>query len=81
MAERNFAGARDRATADQTGVADGVVRRAEGARADETAAVLKNARDAMNASCFDGFVERHGREYRGNALSEHGLACAGRADE
>jgi PAS domain S-box-containing protein len=33
--------------------------------------------DAVNARGFDGFLERHRRQDRGNAFGEHGLAGAG----
>lgn len=55
VAERNFAGPRHSAATDQTGVADGVVRRAIRPRADEAAAVFENGRHAVNPRCFDGF--------------------------
>ena len=81
VAERTLARARDGATADQTGVADGVVRRAIGAGADEAAAVFEDAGDAVNTSCFDGFVEGHRGKNGGDAFGEDGFAGAGRADE
>ena len=79
--ERNFAGTRNRAAADQSGVADGVVRRTIGPGADQTARIFQNSRDAVNARGFDGFFERHRRQNRGDAFGQHGFAGAGRADQ
>ncbi len=81
VAERNFSGARNRAAADQAGVADGVVRGAKRARANESARVFEKAGNAVDARGFDGFVERHRRKDAGNALGEHRLSGARRADE
>src|SRR5207344_1245256 len=76
-----FAGTRHRTSADQTGVADGVMRRTVGAGTDKAAAVFENACNAVNARGFNGFVERHGRENCGDALGEHSLASTGRPDK
>jgi len=81
MTERNFARARNGAAANEARIADGVMRRAKRARADEAAGIFERARNGMNARGFDGFFERHRGKNRGNALGEHSFASAGRADE
>src|SRR5580704_18574416 len=47
VAQGDFAGARDGAAADQSGVADGVMRRTKWARADEAACVVEQPGNAM----------------------------------
>src|SRR5690242_1026433 len=81
VAERDFAGTRNGATADEAGIADGVMRGTKRACTDEAAAVFEDARDAVDACGFDGFLEGHGRKNGGDALGEHGFAGARRADE
>ena len=81
MGERDFAGARNGAASDESGVTDGVMRSAEGARADESARSFQNSGDAVNARGFDGFFKRHGRKNGGNAFGEHGFSGAGRAEQ
>ena len=81
VAERDFAGTRDGAAADQSGVADGVVRRAKRPRAHQAARIFEHAGDAVDARGLDGFLERHRRQDGGNALGQHGLAGAGRPEE
>src|SRR5690348_3327278 len=81
MTERDFAGTRDGAAADEAGVTDGVVGRAIRPRADEAARVVEDSGDAVDARRFDGFFERHRWKNRRNTLGEHRLASAGRADE
>ena len=81
VAERNFSGPRHRAAADQARVADGVVRRTKRPRADQTARIFQHSCHAVNARGLDGFLERHRRQNRGNALGQHGFARAGRPDE
>ena len=81
MPQGNFSRPRDRASADQARVADGVVRRAERPRADEPARVVQDSGDAMDARGFDGFLERHGRKDRGDAFCEHRFSRAGRPDK
>ena len=81
VAERYFSRARHRAAADQSRITDGMVRGAERPRADQTARRLKDSRDAVNPRGLDGFLERHRRHDRGDALGQHGFAGAGRANQ
>ena len=81
VAERNFAGSRNGAAADEAGVTDGVMRRAKRARAHEAARVFEKSGNAVDARGFDGFFERHRRQDGGNALGEHGLSGTRRTDE
>src|SRR5690242_14050129 len=81
VAEGDFAGTRDGSAADESGIADGVMRRAKRASADEAAAVFKDSGNAVDTGGFDGFLEGHGRKNGGDALGKHGFAGAGRSDE
>jgi hypothetical protein len=81
MTQRNFAGPRDRAPADQAGVTDGVMRRAKRPGAHQAARLLEHSGNAMNARGLDGFLERHRRQNCRNALGQHGFSRAGRAEE
>jgi hypothetical protein len=76
--ERDFAGPRDRAAANQSGIGDGVVRRAIRAPADQAAAGIKNSGDTVNLRRLQGFFKRERRQNRGHALGEHGFAGTGR---
>ena len=80
-ARDDFAGARDHAAADEAGVGDGVVRRAEGALRDE-AARRRRGRRRRSESWWSRAPPRNAAASRidGQALGEHGLARAGRAD-
>ena len=78
--QRDFAGARHDAAADEAGVGDGVVRRAEGALRDQARAGFENAGDGVNLGGFERFFEGERGEDRRQALGEHGFAGAGRAD-
>ena len=79
-ARRDLAGARDHAAADQAGVGDGVVRRAEGAVGDQAAVRVEHAGDGVDLGGLERFFEAQRREDRRQALGQHGLAGAGRAD-
>ena len=52
-----------------------------GPRADQAARVLEQSGHAVDARGFDGLLERHRRQDRGNALGQHGFAGAGRAQK
>ena len=79
--QADFAGTRHAgAAADQAGVGDGVVRRAERALVQQSGARPERAGDAVDFGGFDGLFEGEGRQDAGEALGEHGLAGAGRAD-
>ena len=80
VGEGDFAGARDHAAADEAGVGDGVVGRAEGPVGDEAFVAIEHAGDGVDLGGLEGFFETQRREDRGQALGEHGLAGAGRAD-
>ena len=78
--EADLAGARDHAAADEAGVGDGVVRRAEGALRDEALVRVEDAGDGVDLGGLERLFEAQRREDRGQALGEHRLAGAGRAD-
>ena len=80
VGEGDFAGTRDDAAADEAGVGDGVVRRAEGALGDEPGGGIEDAGDGVDLGGLERFFEGERREDRRQALGEHGLAGAGRAD-
>ena len=80
MRERDFAGARHDAAADEAGVGDGVMRRAEGPLRDEACAGVEHAGDGVNLGGFERFLEGERGEDRRQALGEHGFAGAGRTD-
>jgi len=69
----------DRATTDQAGVADGVMRGAEGARCDQGAAVHQ-PHDAVHACRFDGFRQGQCRQDRRKTLCQHRLPGAWRTN-
>ena len=81
VGQAGFAGARHAgAAADQAGVGDGVVGRAEGALMEESGAGSQGSGDAVDFGGFDGLLEGERRQDAGETLGEHGLAGAGRAD-
>ena len=80
MSEGNFAGTRDGAAADQAGIGNGVVRRAERAHADEPGAGIEHAGNTVNLGGLQRLFKGKGRQDRRHALGEHGLAGTGRAD-
>src|SRR3569623_1672629 len=81
MGEADFAGpGHARAAADHAGVRDGVVRRAEGAGPEESAARLEGAGDAVDAGGFDGFLEGEAGKDAGEPFREHGFAGTRRAN-
>src|ERR1019366_5424633 len=59
---------------------DGVVGRTEGALMEESGAGPQGAGDAVDLGGFDGLLEGERRQDAGEALGEHGLAGAGRAN-
>ena len=80
VGERDLAGARDHAAADEAGVGDGVVGRAEGAVRDQAAVGVEHAGDGVDLGGFERFFEAQRRQDGRQALGEHGFAGAGRAD-
>ena len=81
MSQRHFSRPRHGASANQSRIADGVVRRTVRPRAHQPSAVLQHPRHAVNARRLDGFLERHWRQDRRDALRQHGLPRARRPDE
>ena len=68
------------APADQAGIRDGMMRRAERAARDEGLTVREHADHAENLGGLDGLLEGDGRQDRRKPLRQHGLTRAGRAD-
>src|SRR5271157_4212790 len=80
VSQRDLAGSGDDAAADQSGVGDGVMRRAEGALGDEALCGVEDAGDGVNLGGFQRLIEGERGEDGGQALGQHGFARAGRAD-
>ena len=78
--ERDFAGPRNHAAADQPGIGNGVVRRAKGTDADQARSRIEHSGHAVDLRGLERFLERERRQDGRNALGQHGLAGAGRAD-
>ena len=66
---------------EESDIADGVVRRAEGAFGNEGVRLVEQTTNAMDLGGFDRLIQSHRRNDRGNPLSQHALAGAGRADQ
>src|ERR1700680_313996 len=81
MPERDLPWSSARATANQPGITDCVVRRAKRPRAYQTAAILQNSGNTVNTRRFNGLIERHWGQNSGDALSEHRLARSRRSNE
>ena len=71
---------RSGAAADQSGVRDGVMRRAKGPAGQQADAARKQPGDAMDLRGLDGFLKRQRRKNAGESFREHGFAGAGRPD-
>jgi hypothetical protein len=56
------------------------MRRAEGAKPEESAARLQGPGDAVNARGFKGLLEREAWQDAGETFGEHGLAGTRRAN-
>ena len=80
VGQRNLAGTRHDAAADQARVGDGVVRRAEGPLRHQAGRGVQHAGDGVNLGGFQSLLEGQRRQDRGQPLGQHGLARAGRAD-
>ena len=81
VGEAGFTGTRHAsAAADQAGVGDGMVRRAERALMQESRAGREGSRDAVDFGGFDGLFEGEGWQDAGEALGEHRFAGARRAN-
>ena len=78
--QRNFSGARYGAAADQSRVADGVVRRAERPHAHQSIARVQHSGHAVNLGRLQRFFKRQRRKDRRHALGKHRLAAARRSD-
>ncbi len=66
---------------EESDIADGVVRRAEGAFRNKGVRLVEQAANAVNLGGFDRLIEGHGWNDRRNALRQHALARAWRTDE
>ncbi len=69
-----------RPAAEQAGIADRVMRRAEGAGGDEGARFAEQAARAVDLRRLDRFLLAHAGHDGGDAFGEHGLAGARRSD-
>ena len=78
--ERDFAGAGDRAAAEQRDIRNRVVRAAEGPRAPLHFAVERAAGGGMDAKNFEKFLGRGRWHDRGDAFRDHRFSRARRAD-
>ena len=81
VGEGDLAGPGADPAADEPGVADGVVRRAERATHHERGLAREHSGHGVNLGDFQGLVEGERRQNRGDALGKHGLAAARRAHE
>ena len=80
VGQRDFAGAGNDAAADQAGVGDGVVRRAEGPLRDQARAGIEHPGHGVNLGGFERFFKGERGKDGGQPLGQHGFAGAGRAD-
>ena len=71
MRNAYFAGIRESAAAQQTNVADRVMRRAERSRRDKGLFGVEQTSDAMDLGRLDRFIERKRRDNSRDALGEH----------
>ncbi len=78
--QRDLAGVRPVAAAHQPGVADGVVRGAEGAVADQRHIRRELVGHGVDARHIQGFVDGHARQDARQGARQQGLAGAGRTD-
>src|SRR5581483_8357611 len=81
MPQGDFAGPGHCSTADQSGIADGVVWRPERPSADQAARILQHSRYAMDSRRLDGFIKGHGWQDGGNSFGQHRFAGARRSQE
>src|SRR2546427_1918769 len=70
----DFAGTRNRAASNETGIRDRVMRRAEWPRCRESGFGWKKARDGMDARGLQTFFEAPGRRDRWNTLRRPGFS-------
>jgi len=80
VSQRDFPGAGLGPTADEAGVAHGVVRRAKGSNPHQSRVRGQEACDRVHGRDLEGLGVGHGRKDGGDATCEHGLAPTGRAD-
>jgi hypothetical protein len=80
VGERDLAGPRDHAAADQAGVGDGVVRRAEGPVVTRPWSASSTPATEWILVVSSASSKAQRREDGGQPLGQHGLARAGRAD-
>jgi len=80
VGQRYFAWTGDGSATDQSGIGDGVMRRAERTDADQSGAGIEYSGDAMDLRGFEGFFKTKRGKNRGHAFGQHGLARARGAD-
>ena len=80
VGERDFPRTRNHAAANQSGVRNGVMRRAERTHANQPRPRIKHSGHAVNLGRLQGLFEGERRKDGGNALGEHCLPGAGRSD-
>ena len=80
VSQRHLARPGMSAAADQAGIGDGVVRRAEHPPGDQRLTGGEQTEDRVDLGDFEGFLEGLRRQDRRNAAGQHGLAAAGRSD-
>lgn len=80
MGEADFAGSGHAAAADHAGVADGVMRRAEGARRQERFIGLETAERRVDPRGFEALGGVQRRQDGRQSAGQHGLAGARGAD-
>ena len=80
VSEGNFAGTGNDAAADESGVGDGVVRRAEGTLGNEAGRGIEHSGDGVDLGGLERFFKSERRKDRRQTFGEHRLAGAGRAD-
>ncbi len=81
MRERDLARFYQTSAADQCDLADGVVRKSERPRANDSRLAREQAGNAVDFRDVERFAQRHRRQDRRKASREHRLSAAGRTDE
>ena len=79
--QRHFARPRHRSAANQSRIANRMVRRPERPRAHQPARIVQQPRDAVNPRRLNRLFQRHRRQNRGDALRQHRLSRARRPDQ
>src|SRR5262245_29476574 len=79
MGKGDLAGTGDGATANETGVGDGMVRGAEGAAGEEGGVGREEPGDGVELGYFEGLGEGEWRQDSGEAAGEHRIALCGQS--